>query len=106
MRPTGSPLLSSKKRLASTAGQHYQGPTPFNVPTLSTHIPRANRPGVRYFRTKCNNNPTTSTSATPVSGPTTKTTTTPTTDNNFIDAPPPTITGKILPPPPPAPITT
>ncbi|VDL98151.1 unnamed protein product [Schistocephalus solidus] len=56
-----------------------------------------------HIRTRCNNNPTTSTSAKPASDPTT--TTTPTTDNNLIDAQPPTITDTILRPPLLAPIT-
>ncbi|VDL95119.1 unnamed protein product [Schistocephalus solidus] len=69
---------------------------PPNVPTLSTHIPRANRPD-RTSGTRYNNNFTASTSATPATDPTT--TTTPTTDTHFIDAPPSTITDTILPPP-------
>ncbi|VDM05898.1 unnamed protein product [Schistocephalus solidus] len=48
-------------------------------------------------------NPTTSTSATPASDPTR--TTTPTNENHFIDTPPPTITDTIFPPTPLTPIT-
>ncbi|VDM01550.1 unnamed protein product [Schistocephalus solidus] len=52
---------------------------------------------IGHLRTQCNNNPTTSTSATPASDPTM--TTTPTTASHFADAPPPRITNAILSPP-------
>ncbi|VDL95213.1 unnamed protein product [Schistocephalus solidus] len=58
---------------------------------------------VGHLRTQYNNNPTTSTSATPASDSTTMMTT-PTTDNHLIYTQPPTITDTILPPPPLAPI--
>ncbi|VDL92180.1 unnamed protein product [Schistocephalus solidus] len=75
--------------------------------TPGYHYDRRAKPGEGLRCCVClhtrNNDPTTSTSATPASDPTT--TTTPTTYINFIDAPPTTIIDTILPPPSLAPIT-
>ncbi|VDL86847.1 unnamed protein product [Schistocephalus solidus] len=84
-----------KGRLAS---HKHRGSTP----PMPKPCQRAHAVNAHNARTRCNDNPTTSTSATPASDPTTTATTT--TANPVIDAPPPTITDTILPPPPPAPI--
>ncbi|VDL89294.1 unnamed protein product [Schistocephalus solidus] len=102
MRPSRSPLLRPNERLASQ--KHRGSSPPMSKPSQRAHAvnaPSARIGLIRPLRNQCNNNPTTSNSATPASDPTA---TTPTTDNN-IDAPPPPITDTILPPPLPAPIT-
>ncbi|VDM01944.1 unnamed protein product [Schistocephalus solidus] len=96
-------------QVTSTADQHRQCTSPPNVPTLSTHIPCANRPdrtssnSVQQQSHKTNFCINNIRSSKPASNPTT--TTTPTTDNHFIGAPPSKITDIFLPPPPLAPIT-
>ncbi|VDL90079.1 unnamed protein product [Schistocephalus solidus] len=75
------------------------------INTAKTVVMHNPPPSAEYnaLRSQCNNNPTTSTSATPTSDP--MTTTNPTTDNKLIDAPQPTITDTIIHPPLTAPST-
>ncbi|VDL89962.1 unnamed protein product [Schistocephalus solidus] len=92
MKPTGSPLLKPKGRLASH--KHRRSTLPMLKHCQRTHAANTHSARESARLDTFEHNPTTSTSATPALGPTTKTTKT--TYNNFIDALPPTIT--ILPP--------